>query len=360
MVGSGVVVGYGLLYGNLIPMTTNMRSIDMLREKLSNPDSVVLFADELLRRATPYRKDVVMDVSRHIHEVYPRLTISEDRKERLLQTVIDDLASMSVQHPRELQPYMERVSLVLLLPKSEERYQELMTLYETLHTLSPARQQIYYLQAKAQLHYGKDVDAMKTLDEAIAINPDVMYSFAFRSYLKSAFGDPTALVDLLFALDREFVPSNYEELSRVAAQLRVPDLAGVIGSHRIIFKIYPQHKINPSDEDLELLAHDYERIGLYSGALAVRAMKSKPEIPKKYPEDSYVPIVEMIARYKKLNSKVPNPLAELLLIMRAPEKVIADALENIQRPDLLRLSEERIRTCAGGKSHYEGFLLCAW
>lgn len=360
VVGSVVLVGYGLLYGNLIPMTTNARSIDMLREKYTNPDGVVLYADELLRRATPYHKDVVLDVSRHIQEVYPRLTISEDRKERLVQSVIDDLVRVSEKRPRELQPYMEQASLLLLLPSTDERYAALMKLYERLHELSPERQQIHYLQTKAQLHYGKDAEAMKTLDKAIAINPGVMYSFAFRSYVKSTLGDPTALQDLLYALDREFVPSNYEEMSRVGAMLREADLAAVFVSHPIIYRLYPAHRITPSDQDLELLAHDYERIGLYSGAQVVRGMKSKPEPAKKYPADSYVPLVEMMERYKALNAKIPNLMVAYLHILRAPEQIIADAMEVSQRPDLLRLNAERTKSCEVEKTIYERFRLCVW
>lgn len=360
VVGSVIMVGYGLLYGNLIPMTTNARSIDMLREKYVNPDSVVLYADELLRRATPYHKDVVLDVSRHIQEVYPRLTISGDRKERLVQSVIDDLVRVSEKRPRELQPHMERASLLLLLPPTDERYASLMDVYTTLRTLSPERQQIYYLQAKAQIYYGKDGEALKTIDEAIAINPHVMYSFAFRSYVKSTLGDPTALKDLLYALNGEFVPSNYEEMSRVGAMLRDADLSAVFVSHPIIYRLYPAHRITPSDQDLELLAHDYEKIGLYSGAHIVRGMKSKPEPAKKYPADSYLPLVEMTEQYKKHNAKMPNGLVELLFIMNAPEEIRVAAMKIAQRPDLIEKNREGLASCEVGKPLYERFRLCAW
>lgn len=358
--GSIVVMGYGLLYVNVVAMTTNARSIDMLREKYVNPDSVVLYADELLRRATPYHKDVVLDVSRHVQEVYPRLTISEDRKERLVQTVADELERVSHRHPRELQPYLERAALISLLPPTDERYDTLMQLYARLRELSPQRQQIFYVQTKTQLQYGKEAEAMRTLEEAIAINPRVMYSFAFRSYVKASLGDPTSLTDLLHALDNGFVPSNYEEMSRVAAQLRAADLSAVIVSHPIVHRLYPTHKITPTDEDLELLAYDYEKIGLYSGAAMVRGMKSKPEVAKKYPQDSYEPILAMIAQYKKMSGKVPNTLVMLLVIMGAPEKVVADATVAAQRPDLLEKSIEGTKMCEVGKPPYERFRLCAW
>ena len=354
----GVVVIYGMVYGNIIPAHINNQVVAMMKLKYSDPDSVVGFIDVLLSNSNPYYKDVVIDVSRHLQEVYPSLRFSEDRKQRLVKQVIDALHTVQERHPLELQPLLEETSLYLLLPQDEQRYDSLMSKYQTLQSLSPARQQTYYLKAKAQVAYGKIDDALRTIDEAIAINPKVMYSFAFRSYVKGIRGDDAgASQDILFALDHGFVPNNYEEQTRVAKQLRTMQLASYIYAQNIVYRLYPQYRLAVPDSELALLASDYEEIGMYSAAQVTRAKMSVPDT-KKYVPDDMALVVRMAQRYMDRGLKIPNNLVLLLIAVKAPSHDIEQYIAHAERPDLINKDLSVYTQCFEGKTNYERLSIC--
>ncbi len=354
----GVVVLYGMVYCNIIPARINSQVVAMMKNKYSDPESVVMFIDTLLSSSSPYYKDVVIDVSRHLQEVYPSLRFSEDRKQRLVQQVIVALERAHVQQPRELQPLLEETSLYLLLPHDTAHYDTLMGIYQTLQLLSPARQQTYYLKAKAQVVYGNVDAALRTVDEAIAINPKVMYSFAFRSYLKESKGDSVgAAEDLLFALDHGFVPNNYEEQTRVAAQLRSLHLASFIYSQNIVYRLYPQFRLAVPDSELALLASDYEQIGMYSAAQLTRAKMSVADT-KKYTPDTPVLAVRMAQQYIDRGLKIPNNLVLLLVAVGVPSTDTSRFIAHAERPDLITKDLPMFTQCFEGKTNYERLSIC--
>lgn len=266
LVGSGVLLLVWMIVSTVIlPARANMAIVHLYRETAMG-GSVDTLIQGALHIESPYHADIASDIAHHTRGSLFQGGNS-DRKMTVLSQVIARMETERVQSPYDLQLVIAEADLFTLLPQTEEHYQTLMQLYDAMISLSPKRQQLFYMRARVQTAYKKYDEAIETLNSAEALDLNVNYTFIQRGSVYHEQGNnEKAWADIRHAtLEHNAVPQNYPEYQTSWAIYQSAGFANVW--YPLAMRALAQSYGTDLDQaSLQGLATEFVTIGAYSAA----------------------------------------------------------------------------------------------
>lgn len=366
--GSVIMVMFLMVATNVMPARANSAIITMIKQTSSTSSEIEFESavNEALNLSSPYSIDLTQDIARQLRSTIVRINISEDRKIMLVNRVVERLDGAIEKNPYELHLYIAKSELLQILPRTEERYQQLMKVFDDAIAYSPRRQQLYFMRAQMQGSYGKFDDAIATVNTAEQINPAVMYTPINRGLLNAEKGDiAAAWKDISFAtLTHRAVPQSYTEFKTawyVYAQSGFPNFWYAFNM-RLLAEPYG---LDITKEELVQLAKELKAIGAYSAAadveftlLKVHGVKTEASAVLAT-TNAHERTLGVVDHYKKAHLYVPFELYAALFVLNDSDAVIRHAMIGEEESRITSIVNE-VRACAKNyTTQYQKLYHCA-
>lgn len=254
----GIIVLYLAYTGTLKPWRAGVANIKAERVLAANFDQAFALYERAARFETPYQDDIQMSLARILHEQAGADGAFIKANEDKVKSAINHVQEVIKDHPNDVYPFMALSQLYGLLAIIDPQYfTPAEEAIEKAATLSPQRQQVYFVWARYKVMQKDYARAHELIQKTIDFNPQVSETHWYQALIYNSEGNDAKALEYM----KEARKHGYNWKTTTEAFLFGRLLEGA-GDFEDIPQILREIiSLDPKAENYVFLARAYERIG---------------------------------------------------------------------------------------------------